>query len=58
MLSLSELKAWYGRLNLNEPAQKLIDHVRSSEPARRVGGGPLQCKRALSEPKDGCDHSV
>ena len=39
MLSPSELKAWYGRLNLNEPAQKLIDHVRSSEPARRVGGG-------------------
>jgi hypothetical protein len=39
MLSPSELKAWYRRLNLNEPAQKLIDYVRSSEPARRVGGG-------------------
>jgi hypothetical protein len=37
MLSPSELKAWYERLNLIEPAQRLIDHVRSSEPTRRVG---------------------
>ena len=39
MLNPSELKAWCCRLNLNEPAQNLIDHIRSSEPARRVGGG-------------------
>jgi len=39
MLNPSELKAWCCRLNLNEPAQKLIGHIRSSEPARRVGGG-------------------
>jgi len=36
MLNPSELKAWYCRLNLNEPAQKLINHIRSSDPARRV----------------------
>ena len=39
MLNPSELKAWCCRLNLNELAQKIIDQIRSSEPARRVGGG-------------------
>ena len=39
MLNPNEWKASCGRLNLNEPAQNLIDHVRSSDPARRVGGG-------------------
>ena len=39
MLNPSEWKAWCCRLNLNEPAQNLIEHVRSSDPARRVGGG-------------------
>lgn len=39
MLNPSEWKAWCCRLNLNEPAQNLIEHVRSSGPARRVGGG-------------------
>jgi putative transposase len=39
MLDESELKAWYRRLNLNEQARTLINHVRSSEPSRRVGGG-------------------
>ena len=39
MLNPSELKAWCCRLNLKEPAQKLIDQIRSSDPARRVGGG-------------------
>jgi putative transposase len=38
MLSESELTAWYGRTNLNEQAQWLIEKIRSSEPARRVGG--------------------
>jgi hypothetical protein len=39
MLKENELAAWYQRLNLNERARKIIDQVRSSEPARRVGGG-------------------
>ena len=39
MLNPSELKALYCGLNLNEPARTLIDHVRSSDPAHRVGGG-------------------
>ncbi len=39
MLNPSELKALCCRLNVNEPARKLIDQIRSSGPARRVGGG-------------------
>jgi transposase InsO family protein len=39
MLSSEELTAWYERLNLSLEARSVIDRVRSSEPARRVGGG-------------------
>ena len=39
MLNENDLAAWYQRLNLTERARKIIDQVRSSEPARRVGGG-------------------
>jgi hypothetical protein len=39
MLSPEELTAWYGRLNLSLETRSVIDRVRSSEPARRVGGG-------------------
>jgi putative transposase len=39
MLNENELAAWYQRLNLKEPAKELINRVRSSDPARRVGGG-------------------
>src|SRR5712691_5017945 len=39
MLNENDLAAWYQRLNLNEPARELINRVRSSDPARRVGGG-------------------
>jgi putative transposase len=39
MLSLEELTAWYYRLNLSLETRSVIDRVRSSEPARRVGGG-------------------
>ncbi len=39
MLTQDELTAWYQRLHLSEQAQTLIDQVRSSDPARRVGGG-------------------
>src|SRR5437879_12321686 len=39
MLDEHELAVWYGRLGLSEPAQSLIRHIRSSAPARRVGGG-------------------
>jgi len=58
MLSPSELKAWYGQLNLNAPAQKLIDHVRSSDPARRVGGGRSNVSGVYPSRKMGRDHSV
>jgi putative transposase len=39
MLSSEELTAWYERLNLSPETRSVIDRVRSSEPARRVGGG-------------------
>lgn len=39
MLNPEELSAWYEQLNLSQRARAVIDHVRSSEPARRVGGG-------------------
>jgi len=38
MLNRNELTAWYQRLDLSQQARTLIDHVRSSDPARRVGG--------------------
>jgi putative transposase len=39
MLSQDELTLWYERLKLPTEAQTIIDHIRSSDPARRVGGG-------------------
>jgi len=39
MLSDVELLAWYKKLGLAESARAVIDHIRSSNPARRVGGG-------------------
>lgn len=39
MLNSQELLAWYKQLDLSERARAVIDHVRCSEPARRVGGG-------------------
>jgi putative transposase len=39
MLSSEELTAWYERLNFSPETRSVIDRVRSSEPARRVGGG-------------------
>ena len=39
MLNETELAAWYERLNFSEPARTVIDRVRCSDPARRVGGG-------------------
>jgi putative transposase len=39
MLSPEELSAWYARLHVSPRTRSVIDQVRSSEPARRVGGG-------------------
>src|SRR5438552_13343909 len=39
MLSPEELAAWYVQVNVSQQGRSVIDHVRSSEPARRVGGG-------------------
>ena len=39
MLSETELLVWFRRLGMTERAQAAIRQARSSEPARRVGGG-------------------
>lgn len=39
MLSQDELTLWYDRLRLPAEARTIIGHIRSSGPARRVGGG-------------------
>ncbi|MGH6628256.1 MAG: hypothetical protein ACREB3_00830 [Burkholderiales bacterium] len=39
MLDQSQLKEWARKLNLSEQAQSVIHQIRSSPPARRVGGG-------------------
>jgi len=39
MLDSEELSTWYAGLNLSPEARSVIDRIRSSGPARRVGGG-------------------
>src|SRR5271157_5718785 len=39
MLDPEELSTWYAGLNLSPEARSVIDRIRSSGPARRVGGG-------------------
>jgi len=39
VLGHDELLAWFERQNIPEPARSLINHIRSSGPSRRVGGG-------------------
>ena len=39
MLSRDELAVWYERLRLPAEARVIIDGIRSSDRARRVGGG-------------------
>jgi len=39
MLDDNEVMAWHARHGSSERARSVIDHIRSSAPARRVGGG-------------------
>jgi transposase InsO family protein len=39
VLSQVDLSLWYQRLGLHEDAREIVDGIRCSEPARRVGGG-------------------
>ncbi len=39
MPNRNDLTVWYQRLGISARTQALIDHIRSSHPARRVGGG-------------------
>jgi putative transposase len=34
-----DLLAWFQRLKISEPTRSMINHIRSSGPSRRVGGG-------------------
>ncbi|HZM11426.1 MAG TPA: DDE-type integrase/transposase/recombinase [Candidatus Limnocylindrales bacterium] len=39
VLGQDDLLAWFQRLSIPEPTCSMIDHIRSSNPSRRVGGG-------------------
>ena len=39
MLGQDDLLAWFQRLSIPEPTCSMINHIRSSGPSRRVGGG-------------------
>ena len=39
MLDNNEVLAWYARHGCSDRAQSVINHIRCSAPARRVGGG-------------------
>lgn len=39
LLEQDDLLAWFQRLRISEPARSMINHIRSSGPSRRVGGG-------------------
>src|SRR5271157_5996891 len=39
VLGQDDLLAWFQSLSIPEPTCSLIDHIRSSGPSRRVGGG-------------------
>ena len=39
MLTEAEVAVWYQRLKFSDSTRTIIDHVRHSDPARRVGGG-------------------
>src|SRR5450755_2890155 len=39
MLNGQDFAAWGRRIGLSDQAQSVVAHIRSSDPARRVGGG-------------------
>lgn len=39
LLEQDDLLAWFQRLRISEPGRSMINHIRSSGPSRRVGGG-------------------
>src|SRR5208283_4867703 len=39
VLGQDDLLAWFQSLSIPEPTCSMIDHIRSSDPSRRVGGG-------------------
>src|SRR6516165_4626864 len=39
MLTPDGLQSWFQRLSTPEPTRATINHIRSSDPSRRVGGG-------------------
>ena len=39
MLADVDVLAWYARIGLSKEARAVIEHIRASDPARRIGGG-------------------
>ena len=39
VLGQDDLLAWFQRVSIPEPTRSLVNHIRSSGPSRRVGGG-------------------
>ena len=57
MLHENDLAAWYQQPNFGGPTRAIIDQVRCSDPARRVGGGRSNVS-VLRQPKDGRDYPI
>ena len=57
MLTENELLCWYSSNGASEEAQAVIARIRSSDPARRVGGGRRNVA-AVSVEKDARHDSV
>ena len=51
MLENEDFLAWFQRLRLPECARPIINQIRSSEPARRVGGGRQNVSRRYPSKK-------
>jgi len=49
VLSDEEYNRWCARLNLSPEAIKVIDHIRSSPPARRVRSGPFNVSEIFNQ---------
>lgn len=54
MLAGVDVLAWYERTGLSKESRTAIDHIRTSDPARRVGGGRRNVSGRYPSRKMGC----
>ena len=54
MLAAVDVLGWYERIGLSKEARTAIDHIRTSDPARRVGGGRRNVSGRYPSRKMGC----